>query len=195
MSTSKSSQGNRDELCAHLNALARCEARVATELLIDTGRRPEEAHALPQDCLARDSDGAPVLAHENRKANRRSGGLPIAEAARRSDANGRVSAWPCPRDIADQVAVLYLPPALPDPLAGVGTAVELRQIPRPGRLSPRRSARSAVQPPPGQPHGTWLRRLAQPVHLSGTDVAARSLVGACATGPSLGAGRPSRTCS
>ena len=42
------------------------------------------------------------------------------------------------------------------------------------------------------PHG---RRLAQPVRLSGTDVAARSLVGACATGPSLGAGRPSRTCS
>ena len=39
------------------------------------------------------------------------------------------------------------------------------------------------------------RRLAQPVHLSGTHLAARSLAGACATGPSLGAGRPSRTCS
>jgi putative transposase len=39
------------------------------------------------------------------------------------------------------------------------------------------------------------RRLAQPAHLSGTHLAARSLVGACATGPSLGAGRPSRTCS
>jgi len=39
------------------------------------------------------------------------------------------------------------------------------------------------------------RRLARPVHLSGTDLAARSLAGACATGPRLGAGRPSRTWS
>jgi hypothetical protein len=49
-----------------------CEVRVATELLIDTGRGPEEVCALPLDCLARGSDGAPVLVYEDRKANRRS---------------------------------------------------------------------------------------------------------------------------
>ncbi len=65
-----SAQGHRYELCAHLDALAHCEVQVATEL-IDTGRRPEQVCALPLDCLARDSDGAPVLVHENRKANRR----------------------------------------------------------------------------------------------------------------------------
>jgi hypothetical protein len=41
-------------------------------LPIDTGRGPEEVCALPLDCLACASDGAPVLVHENRKANRRS---------------------------------------------------------------------------------------------------------------------------
>jgi integrase len=68
------------QLCAHLGALAHCEVRVATELLIDSGRRPEEVCSLPLDCLARHSDGAPVLVYENRKANRRSRRLPIAEA-------------------------------------------------------------------------------------------------------------------
>ena len=37
------------------------EIRAATELLTDTGHRPEETCALPWDCLARDSDRSPVL--------------------------------------------------------------------------------------------------------------------------------------
>ena len=65
-------QGDRDELSAHPDARARCQVRVAAGLLIDTGRRSEGVCALPLDFLARDSDTAPVLVHENRKANRRS---------------------------------------------------------------------------------------------------------------------------
>jgi len=68
------------QLCGHLDALARREMRVATELLMDTGRRPQEICALPLDCLARDSDGSPVLVYENHKENRLSRRLPVAEA-------------------------------------------------------------------------------------------------------------------
>jgi hypothetical protein len=68
------------QLCAQLDALARQEMRVATELLMDTGRRPQEICALPLDCLARDSDGSPVLVCENHKQNRLSRRLPVAEA-------------------------------------------------------------------------------------------------------------------
>lgn len=68
------------QLCANLDALARREMRVATELLMDTGRRPQEICALPLDCLARDSDGSPVLVYENYKQNRLARRLPVAEA-------------------------------------------------------------------------------------------------------------------
>jgi integrase len=71
------------QLCTHLDTLAHREIRVATELLMDTGRRPEEVCALAWDCLARDSDGSPVLVYDNHKANRRSRRLPIAEATAR----------------------------------------------------------------------------------------------------------------
>ena len=68
------------QLCAHLDALAHREMRAATELLMDTGRRPQEICSLPFDCLARDSDGSPVLVYENHKENRLSRRLPVAEA-------------------------------------------------------------------------------------------------------------------
>lgn len=71
------------QLCAGLDALTHREIRVATELLMDTGRRPEEICALPWDCLARDSDQSPVLVYDNRKAHRRSRRLPIAEGTAR----------------------------------------------------------------------------------------------------------------
>ena len=67
------------QLCAHLDALTHPEIRVAAELLMDTGRRPEEICALPWDCLARDSDQSPVLVYDNHKAYRRSRRLPVAE--------------------------------------------------------------------------------------------------------------------
>lgn len=102
--------------------------RAADRYRPPAGRGLRTAAGLP----GRDSDRAPVLVYENRMANRRSRRLPIAEAARHSDTNRRVSARLNTRDIAEQVAVLYWPQVLPDPLPGVGTAVELRQLPCPG---------------------------------------------------------------
>jgi integrase len=71
------------QLCQHLPALdlptATAETRVAVELLIDTGRRPEEIGGLAFDCLDRDGDGRPVLVYHNAKANRPGRRLPIGE--------------------------------------------------------------------------------------------------------------------
>ncbi len=67
-------------LCANLDTLGPPEVRVATQIGIDTGRRPEDILALPLDCLARDKDGAPVLVYANAKADRLGRRLPIGEA-------------------------------------------------------------------------------------------------------------------
>jgi hypothetical protein len=69
-------------LCQHLHLLEEVSplARVAVELLIDTGRRPEEISSLGADCLERDSDGKPVLIYDNHKALRNARRLPISEA-------------------------------------------------------------------------------------------------------------------
>ncbi len=67
------------QLCANLNSFPTPGLRIVVELLIDTGRRPQEICRLPCDCLARDSDGGPVLVYENLKAYRRARRLPIAE--------------------------------------------------------------------------------------------------------------------
>ncbi|MFN2496443.1 MAG: hypothetical protein ABR608_11135 [Pseudonocardiaceae bacterium] len=48
-------------LCANLDALEPDEVKVATQIGIDTGRRPEEILDLPLECLHRDKDGAAVL--------------------------------------------------------------------------------------------------------------------------------------
>ncbi|MEU3994153.1 hypothetical protein AB0F24_38495 [Streptomyces platensis] len=78
------------QLCAHLDdleAMSNVETRVATELLIDTGRRPDEIFTLGYDCLQQDPDGSPVLAYDNHKAYRLGRRLPIggetAETVRR----------------------------------------------------------------------------------------------------------------
>jgi integrase len=68
------------QICEHLDLLASPEMRTATELAIDTGRRPEEIAPLPFDCLARDDDGAPVLVYDNYKAARAKRRLPVSEA-------------------------------------------------------------------------------------------------------------------
>ena len=72
------------QLCSHLPALqdVSCrETRVAAELMIDTGRRPDEICALPWDCLEYDEPGhLPVLVYFNHKSARQGRRLPIAQA-------------------------------------------------------------------------------------------------------------------
>jgi integrase len=54
------------------------EFRTAVELLMDTGRRPNEICQLPLQCLDRDTDGRDVLIYTDFKANRLDRRLPIA---------------------------------------------------------------------------------------------------------------------
>ena len=71
------------QICEHLpqlEALAGPEIRAAVEILIDTGRRPDEVCSLAWDCLDRDADGKPVLIYDNDKADRPGRRLPIPEA-------------------------------------------------------------------------------------------------------------------
>jgi integrase len=71
------------ELCDNLDLLKKisnCEFRVATELLIDTGRRPDEISTLPFECLQKDPDGTLVLLYDNSKNYRLGPRLPIAKA-------------------------------------------------------------------------------------------------------------------
>ncbi|MGO9292566.1 MAG: tyrosine-type recombinase/integrase [Streptosporangiaceae bacterium] len=56
------------------------EIRAGTELLMDTGRRPDEICRLPFDCLALDADGSPVLCYDNHKGARAGRRLPIGQA-------------------------------------------------------------------------------------------------------------------
>ena len=65
-------------LCANLRTLEPAEVRVATQIGIDTGRRPEDILSLPLDCLARDKDGGAVLVYDNVKADRLGRRLPIS---------------------------------------------------------------------------------------------------------------------
>jgi integrase len=72
------------QVCGHLPSLPAPHIRTAIEILIDTGRRPEDVVALPLDCLAASQDGSPVLIYDNHKANRLGRRLPVPEAAARS---------------------------------------------------------------------------------------------------------------
>jgi integrase len=67
-------------LCANLDSLQPAEVRTATQIGIDTGRRPEDILNLRLDCLHRDKDGGPVLVYDNAKANRLARRLPINQA-------------------------------------------------------------------------------------------------------------------
>jgi integrase len=73
------------QLCEHLPALEHAiacrEVRVAVELIIDTGRRPDEICALSWDCLEYSgNDRLPALAYDNHKNARPGRRLPIAQA-------------------------------------------------------------------------------------------------------------------
>jgi hypothetical protein len=68
------------QACDHLGTLTSPNVRTAIEILIDTGRRPEDVVALPLDCLAADHGGAPVLIYDNHKAHRLGRRLPIPAA-------------------------------------------------------------------------------------------------------------------
>ncbi|MET9888187.1 hypothetical protein ABZZ20_34740 [Streptomyces sp. NPDC006430] len=49
-------------LCANLDlleAMSNAEIRMATEVLIDTGRHPDQIYILAPDCLEADPDGSP----------------------------------------------------------------------------------------------------------------------------------------
>ncbi|MET8876492.1 site-specific integrase [Nocardia sp. NPDC004604] len=59
------------------------DARRMIDLLIDTGRRPDELCALPLDCVTRDEANKPVLIYTNSKSHRPGRRLPIAEATAR----------------------------------------------------------------------------------------------------------------
>ena len=70
-------------IAANLHVLGeRCgiSERRITELLIDTGRRPDEICALAWDCLERDASGNPVLIYTDAKNNRPGRRLPVGEA-------------------------------------------------------------------------------------------------------------------
>jgi integrase len=71
------------QLCEHLPILEQSiscrEVRVAVELIIDTGRRPDEICALRWDCLEYDEDRSPVLVYDNHKNARLGRRLPIAQ--------------------------------------------------------------------------------------------------------------------
>jgi integrase len=66
-------------LCANLDTLQPAEVKTATQLGIDTGRRPEDILGLPLDCLDHDTDGGAVLVYDNIKADRLRRRLPISQ--------------------------------------------------------------------------------------------------------------------
>jgi integrase len=68
------------QACGHLETLASPQIRTAIEILIDTGRRPDDVVELPLDCLASDPGGSPVLVYDNHKAHRLGRRLPIPAA-------------------------------------------------------------------------------------------------------------------
>lgn len=58
-------------------------SRRMVELMMDTGRRPDEICRLPFHCLQRDSSDKPVLIYTNSKTNRPDQRLPIGETTAR----------------------------------------------------------------------------------------------------------------
>jgi hypothetical protein len=70
------------QICEHLPAPAAPHIRTATEILIDTGCRPEDVAALPLDCLTSGADGAPVLVYDDRVRNARAEKARLGKEAR-----------------------------------------------------------------------------------------------------------------
>jgi integrase len=102
-------------LCANLDTLEPAEVRAATQLGIDTGRRPQDILGLPLNCLDRDKDGAAVLVYDNIKADRLGRRLPISEttAAVITGQQDRVRAR-FPHTPATQLKLLPTPRRNPD---------------------------------------------------------------------------------
>jgi hypothetical protein len=67
-------------VCANLHTLEPAEVRAATQIGIDTGRRPGDILSLPLDCLTRDKDGGAVLVYDQRQS--RPAGPPPADQQR-----------------------------------------------------------------------------------------------------------------
>lgn len=63
-----------------LEASSGTDVRAAVELMMDTGRRPDEIAKLMLDCLGSDPDGEPIMIYDNHKAHRKDRRLPIAAA-------------------------------------------------------------------------------------------------------------------
>ena len=83
-------------LCASLDALQPAEVKVAVQIAIDTGRRPEDILGLPLDCLARDKDGSRRAGLRQRQG--RPDGPPAADQRGHRDGDHR-SAGPYPRPV------------------------------------------------------------------------------------------------
>jgi hypothetical protein len=98
-----------------LDTLEPLEVKVATQIAIDTGRRPEDILGLPLDCLQRDKDAAAVLVYDNAKAHRLGRRLPISEATATviSDQQHRVRAR-FPHTPARELTLLPSPRRNPD---------------------------------------------------------------------------------
>jgi integrase len=82
-------------LDAHLHALEErggTDMRRMTELMMDTGRRPDEICQLRLDCLTRDAHGKPVLIYTDSKNHRPNRRLPIAQATARIIASQQADA-------------------------------------------------------------------------------------------------------
>jgi len=65
---------------ADLETACGTAVRTAVELLMDTGRRPDEICRLPFHCLDTDTDGKSVLVYTDHKQNRADRRLPISDA-------------------------------------------------------------------------------------------------------------------
>jgi integrase len=102
-------------LCANLDTLQPDETKVAIQIGIDTGRRPEDILNLPLDCLTHDQHGAAALVYDNAKANRLGRRLPIgkATAAVIITQQGRVRAR-FPNTPANQLKLLPSPRGNPN---------------------------------------------------------------------------------
>lgn len=98
------------------------EVRLAVELLMDTGRRPDEILRLRWDCLSREPDGAAVLVYDNHKRYRHDRRLPISQAtADLITAQQALVRQRFPETLLADLVLLPTPQANPDgrrPLSG-----------------------------------------------------------------------------
>ncbi|MCL7430365.1 hypothetical protein [Streptomyces sp. YS415] len=136
------------QLGTHLNAFEAMtcyEMRLSVELLMDTGRRPEEICRLELNCLTRDGQGKPVLLYNNWKEQRIGRQLPIHEPTAKLiiAQQKRVRA----RFPDRTPSKLVLLPTQPEPARGAVDRLQppQRHAPRvgrvPARLCPRRRHR------------------------------------------------------